>query len=250
MHIKRLTLILLVIFIFGNHTSFAATLEEAVSVVSQKLFIETKVDKNILRLYSDWGFIDSKYIDVFAGALHSGLLSPKGKLLKPKGGDFSALLQGLIRFSIISPTFEIEGFYGSEQRQFTPDTVFIVDDEIQSELEPEESAYYYALVNKGGRTYVVWKTKHQNALWLYSGNLYLKEGDNYILQNLQKKNFGSWQSVSENDYESVVMAPNVQPLYNNSVIDGDINLLHLDKQVFILGQPYDEKIKAYHFEVK
>ncbi|NLB82428.1 MAG: hypothetical protein GX800_12650 [Clostridiaceae bacterium] len=246
---KKTVLAVLILFSLCSVTIFAETLEQAVATVAKKLFIETKVDKNILRYYNDWGFIDKSYIDVFAGALHSGLLAPDGRMLNPKGNDLSPLYRGLVRFSMKTPTFELIGFSGAEQREFTPDTIFITDGEIASEFTPDTSAYYYALVNKGDRTYVVWKATAQKPLWLYRGTLYLKEGNEYIIKNPQKKSFGQWKDISENGYITTVLADGVEPYFNDAVVQQEIKLTYLDRQVFIVGQLYDGKIKSYSFEI-
>jgi hypothetical protein len=135
---KFLFLAVLIYFaFFCASTVCATTLEEAVGKVAEKLFIRTDVDKSVLRLYKDWGFIDEGYIDVFAGALHSGLLCPRGDLLNPKDGDLSPLIDGLIRFSLASPTFEVVGFYGSDKTEFTPDTIFIIDGKLITQLKAD-----------------------------------------------------------------------------------------------------------------
>ena len=132
---KKAVLLFLIIFVLCGKTAvFATTLERAVSAVAEKLFIETLVDKNILRNYCDWGFIDKDYIEVFAGALHRGLLSPKSKVLNPKGEDLSSLIRGLIRFSAQTASFDLIGFSGAEQKTFTPETVFITSAGLAEEL--------------------------------------------------------------------------------------------------------------------
>jgi hypothetical protein len=250
--LKKVLLVLIVLpVVFVNTFAYAATLEQAVYTVSQKLFIETKVDKNILRLYMDWGFIDENYRDAFAGALHSGLICPEGRLLRPKSNNLSPLINGMIRFSILSPTFDIIGFSGAEEITPSPDTVFIIDGEIKENFAPDANRYYYAVVSKAGRTYVIWQATPEKVLRLYRGRLFLKEGESYILKNPQKKSFGTWEDIpGGSGYTSVELLGGAVPVRDGKVISDDINLNYLDAQVYILGQESGGVIKASYFEIK
>ncbi len=155
MHKRIIAIIITLLTI--NIVANAATLEEAVDKVAKRLFVETLVDKNVLRPYFDWGFIDKRYIDAFAGALHSGLLCPKGSLLRPKSEDLSPLIKGLVRFGISSGTFDVVSFFGKTDITENIETLYIINNEVITGYKPDISKRYYAVVNKDYRAYVVWQ---------------------------------------------------------------------------------------------
>ncbi len=248
--IKRVVLIAVAICLMASAVS-AVTLEEAVDSAARRVFVETLVDKNVLYLYGDWHFVDPKYRGTVAGALHAGLLCPDGRLLRPKSRDLSPLINGLIRFGISSPTFNTAGFQGDTDITFTSETLYIIDNEVLTNYTPDPSKYYYALVNKDRRAYIVWLATKERVVWCYKGKLFLENNGEYIINHAEKYSFGAWQALTQDRYATVKTIQGVLPVRKGSAVNiQDINYQYLDADVYVLGEYRDGVIKASYMEIK
>lgn len=244
--------LLTVIIVFGliNSAVYAVTLEEAVDRTAKRLFIETEVDKNVLRLYKDWGYVDKKYRDTMAGALHAGMLCPNGRMLNPSSNDLTPLFKGFFRFGMLNQTFDVVGFQGKSDIQTNHETLYIINNEILTEYELDDSVKYYAVVNRNNRAYIVWKsTPSVKPNRLYRGRLFLYDDGKCIITNAEKVSFNTWSDISESKYTNVVLGSDVFVTKNKRKLD-DVNINHLDSEVYIIGEFFDGEIKAEYFEVK
>lgn len=253
--IKKILAIIIAI-IMVNTMAYAITLEEAVDIVAKRLFVETSVDRDVLRLYKDWGYVNRQYIETMAGALHAGVLCPTNNMLKPKSEDLTPLFNGMFRFGMMNQTFDVVGFQGDYDIQTNNETVYIIDNQMftgnTTGYELDKLKYYYAVVNRDNRAYIIWQpTINVKANWLYKGELFLVEGDNYIITSAKKLNFNTWTDISDLKYTNVKLGKEVEVTKNKYKIEfEDININHLDTEVYIVGDYYGGEITATYFEIK
>lgn len=238
--LKKIILIIMSVIMIIPITH-AATLEEAVDKAAKRLSIETAVDKNVLRLYKDWGYIDEKYKSSIAGALYTGMLCPEDKMINPKSEDLSPLIKGLVRFGLSSNTFNVIGTHGNPDVKTNPETIYIIGNEILTNYKMDDSGYYYAIVNKSLTAYVIWQSATVKVNWLYKGKLYLQEGNKLILTDAKKSNNELWQDATAGKYTSAALGKGFDVT--------DININYLDRDVYILGDLINSEIVADYFKI-
>lgn len=229
-------------------SSFAATVEDAVSRVVSKLLIETAVDQRILLSYKDWFYIDTSRRKAMAGALTAGVICPEDGLLNPKGNDLSPLIRGLVRFGIESTAFEVKDLSNDPTITLLNDTLYLIDGEIKDSLD--DYANCYAMVNRDNKAFVVWRDVKTPVHYLYEGKLFLIEGQKVILTEGKKYINGFWEPFSQSKYTDVILGENVQVVLNGKPLrQEDVILNHLDSKVYFLGNPQNEVMNGVHIEL-
>ncbi|OQB13365.1 MAG: hypothetical protein BWY15_01829 [Firmicutes bacterium ADurb.Bin193] len=241
---KKKVLFLIAVLMAASVSASATPLEEAVYKTVVSLSVEMAVDFNVLRLYKDWSFVDKQYRPAMAGALFARLLCPEGDMLNPKSEDLTPLIKGLERFGFKDTAFEVVSVKGGADMNISDDTLFLIDNEIVPDYKPVEGESYYALVNRGGKIFALWKQNGALQDCIFKGSLYLQEGDTLILTNTKKLVNGLWEDVSENKYITVRLEGGRVKKDGREMEADEVNANHLDSDIYILGSLSENEINA------
>ena len=224
---KNKIICLLLVFMLLPFSSFAVSLEEATDTTVKKLSVETDVKTDVLRKYLDYGFINKEYNTSVASALQFGLLVPNGKFLNPKEENLTPLLNGFSLFSSSSKAYSVVSF--NEDVSVNPDTLYIKDNEFVDADEIPSGAGW-ALVTKGNVARIVWDAEKASPKAIFSADIYLCNGEEFIFHNLKIYSFTSWNTYSKDKY--YVVNTNDLGIVDEEYVNSEL----LDKRIFFIGE--------------
>lgn len=234
------TILLLICFMLFSFTVSADSVFDTTKEILDNFNIELLDNTDIIITCKNYAFIDSDEQKIIATALQNGLICPIGGIIEPKSDDLTPVYNGLTSYFIKNPEYKlIAGKYDGYKigGVLITDTTFCID-------EPNKFDIYNVAVDKQNNAKAVWKASEVKLPTLYKGKIYIYGDKEIVLYDVYRYSYNIWIKATMDNEKISTACGDILCGYT----EDEINLNFMDKEIYFIGDGYENTIKPLYFE--
>ncbi len=227
---KKLLLILAIMCV--GLSVEAKTVREATAEALNHFKIEESANTSAIRRCKNYASIDEADVYVAATALDAGILIPKNNVLNMDSEDLTPLVNGITSYGIKSGKYKVTtGVFANGEI----DKAAVTEDSFKL-CQLETGKEYTALI-RNNRCEAVLPLGDIKKPVLYKGRIFIADGNLISFDRVQRYSMGKWMDAGLGG----------RLLFGTPVgfTVPDINTLHIDKEVYIYADAYEDTVKIY-----